>query len=1405
MNAANPARGEAEYSRGQPGGHASRTADRSDAHLGHSSPPAALARPKAIRRAPQPAESAPTSPQPEHRISHPSAREAADGDGTSDLHHVSGLAMTDPVPPTDVPTSALSPAGSVGDTSSPDSAARSVPVASLRRGTSTSAPLDAASAGEPDEGASTSIAKATTIIVVACSAGSLTALDAFLRRLPHELPAAVVLLRHRTLDAPDALASLLAHRTEIQTSVIEDGAALRPGWVHLAPPHSFVTFEGPGFRVRDVDQSRETLVDSDPAIASLRSPVSAFDTPAELRAGFAASPPPAVDATSVHRFDGFIRSIVRGRRFRVIFVALDGAGADGLRGARQVVEAGGIVIAQDPETARFGDIARSLIAAHSVHLVLSPDRLAGEVARIVRRAHEFDLSRARSRRTTGRTGNANASDPTAGLRGLRRDVVRVLERHGDQKFDHLPPAFVDRRIERRVLTDGIERLSVWPQRLTESAEERRRLTSDLLVGVTWFFRDRLMWPRLARDVLTPQLQSLPIGGAYRAWVAGCGTGEEAYSLAILVRELLEELGRTDIDLRVFATDVDREGLQRTALGAWPEAAMVGISDERRRRFFRFERGHGRIDPVIRDSVVAARHDVVRDVPFTRMHLVMCRNLIRFFQPRIRTRVLHALAASVERGGALVVGQAECGLATAAGFALSDDHLPIIADLAARRSTTVGVTSRGRGARSSEAVSTPETQPQPMLLTPRIRRSRFVHDAAAPQESLGPDLQLLEVMHEDLCARSMGCFIVSRSLELRTAVGDLAGILQAPARPEVESIEDLLDASLARPLRSAVEEAFEHRRTTVREDVLTSSAHDARRVDLRVRPHFSSDHSDMWAAVYVESRLDLGLGSTPAIHSGAGTAPTGPSAPIGSEARSVRTSPTPSSATEPGRGGGRGRSMTPSEEGGDPLGDVAAAASSRHRPWIEANEVEHLRRHFERALQDQRVVSERERELNRELIAANESLSRANEGLHRRNSDLHSLMTAAELRVRELEGSLLEALQVLHCSQIGLVHLDASLRVVRFTPAASALINLTPEDVGRSISQVSHNLDDREISNRARRVVDEGEVAERLVCAPDGSTFRMRMHPYRRREATIEGVVITFVDVTEARETEEILLELNSALDALQTRNREMEEFVYTVSHDLKSPLVTIGGLVGLLREGLEGQPQAASPDVTGMFDLVEQTVETMRRLIDDLLEYSRIGRRFGRLEPVDLGAVAESVVMAHKAEIERAGMAVVVHDSLPTVIADRNRMEQVFDNLLVNALKYGRSGPDPTIQIGEASTEREWRIYVRDNGPGIAPRHHERIFGLFERLHTDRPGNGVGLTIVKRIMEALRGRIWVESAEGHGATFWLAFRRTLDPAGWPDAGLDAGDLSDPGARDEHARRVDRRGSPTEWTSPPPIP
>ncbi len=230
------------------------------------------------------------------------------------------------------------------------------------------------------------------------------------------------------------------------------------------------------------------------------------------------------------------------------------------------------------------------------------------------------------------------------------------------------------------------------------------------------------------------------------------------------------------------------------------------------------------------------------------------------------------------------------------------------------------------------------------------------------------------------------------------------------------------------------------------------------------------------------------------------------------------------------------------------------------------------------------------------------------------------------------------------------------------------------------------------------------------------------------------------------------------LKELTVKNTEMENFVYTISHDLKSPLITIGGFAGMLEKDIKRQDkEKISEDLAEIY----KATTHMQTLIDDLLGLSRTGRIMGKQEPVDLQALLRQVIKLLNKKISSTRANVQLAPDLPWINVDRKRFSQVFENLIDNAVKYRRPRVKPEIEIGCQYHDRKLLIYVRDNGKGINSAYLERIFELFERVDTSIEGTGVGLAIVKRIVEVHNGKLWAESVLGEGSTFWIALPRSI--------------------------------------------
>jgi signal transduction histidine kinase len=247
---------------------------------------------------------------------------------------------------------------------------------------------------------------------------------------------------------------------------------------------------------------------------------------------------------------------------------------------------------------------------------------------------------------------------------------------------------------------------------------------------------------------------------------------------------------------------------------------------------------------------------------------------------------------------------------------------------------------------------------------------------------------------------------------------------------------------------------------------------------------------------------------------------------------------------------------------------------------------------------------------------------------------------------------------------------------------------------------------------------------------------------------------------EIAERQHTQAERERLIQELESKNAELERFAYTVSHDLKAPLITIKGFLGFVREdAIAGNHPRLEIDIRR----IGEAADKMHSLLNDLLELSRIGRMMNNPEPVPFEALVRDAIEMTDGRLQERGIQVEVASGLPVVYGDRQRLLEVVQNLLDNAAKFMGAQPEPHIKIGRQGSENGMPVlYVRDNGIGIAPQYHERIFGLFNRLDQKVEGTGIGLTLVKRIIEFHGGRIWVESAAGQGATFFFTLSSNQD-------------------------------------------
>ncbi|HEX4446270.1 MAG TPA: chemotaxis protein CheB, partial [Polyangiaceae bacterium] len=435
---------------------------------------------------------------------------------------------------------------------------------------------------------------------IGASAGGLEALERFFDAVPPDSGMAYVLVQHLSPDFRSLMDELLARHTALPIQLVEDGMVVRPGNVYLIPPKKEMIISGGRLLLSERDRQQHEL--------SL--PI-----------------------------DVFFRSLAQDCGRRAIAVVLSGGGSDGSRGIRAVHDAGGVVVVQDTESAQFDGMPKTARDAGVADWVLPP----GEMPRVLvehAQRHHAPLP--------ARTGDS----ATHGLGA----VYQMLQKEFGIDFAHYKPSTVTRRIERRLKLSRADHLDAYVERLRNGRDELDTLYRDLLIGVTRFFRNEEAFAILGERVLPELLDRLPKGAPLRVWVAGCATGEEVYSLAILLDELSPRFGPRTI--QIFATDVHRGSIEHASRGLYDDVAVANVSPERLERYFSKRARGYEVIPDLRRMVVFAPHNVIRDPPFTRVDFITCRNLLIYLQPAAQQKALGLFHFALNRGGVVFLGPSE---------------------------------------------------------------------------------------------------------------------------------------------------------------------------------------------------------------------------------------------------------------------------------------------------------------------------------------------------------------------------------------------------------------------------------------------------------------------------------------------------------------------------------------------------------------------------------------------------------------------------------------------------------------------------------------------------------------------------------------------------------------------------
>jgi two-component system CheB/CheR fusion protein len=835
------------------------------------------------------------------------------------------------------------------------------------------------------------------IVGIGASAGGLEAMEEFFRHMPPSSGMAFVVVSHQPAGHVSLLPVLLGKCTAMPVVAVTDGLTVEPDHVYLAPGGT--------------------------NLAVLHGSLQIMEPRPEERV-----PLP---------IDYFFRSLADDQRQRAAGIILSGTGTDGSIGLRAIKADSGMTIAQDPQSAKYQGMPRSAIAAGVVDVV----KPAGQMS-------EPLLAYARS--LTKPIQPLPEHDATQILHKL---FILLRDRTGND-FALYKESTIRRRIERRMNVHQLESLRHYLRFAQANPHELDALFQELLIGVTSFFRDPQAFEALAQKGLPSLLQEKPDGSTLRIWVAGCSTGEEAYSLAIVVKEYLAQHKRR-LAVQIFASDLDNRAIETARAGLYPVGIAGDVTPERLQRFFTKEDGSYRIKREIRDLVVFARHNLLTDAPFTKLDMLSCRNLLIYLEAKAQHRLLPLFHYALKPNGLLLLGTSE----TIGGFDTFFATIDRKGKLFRRtvEPSTLPNLERSPGGAMRGTIATHEETGRPL---PAVR-----------------PLAIADLMQQVLVAQYAPAAVVVNSRgEIVHIHGHTGAYLEpAPGAPTHHLVE-MAREGLQHELAAALQ------RAAGREDEVVR-----RNVPMRA-------DSGMALVTITVKRI-----TEPEALQGLFLVTFGPAEPDKTVVR--KAAPKRPSA---------------------PLKTKKGEAGLR---W----ELKFTKKRLQRTIEELQTSNEELKSTNEELQSTNEELQSANEELETAKEEMQSmneeLMTVnAEFQGKfdALENANDDLQNLLNSTEVATIFLDNELRIKRFTSEAKRVNHLIALDIGRPLSDIVSKLTYDRVLADAENVLRTLVVQEQEVQALDGSWFLMRIMPYRTSKNTIDGLVLTFLDITQMKQAERVV-------------------------------------------------------------------------------------------------------------------------------------------------------------------------------------------------------------------------------------------------------------------------------------------
>ena len=1191
------------------------------------------------------------------------------------------------------------------------------------------------------------------LIAVGASAGGLEALKAFFSNLPEKDKNSYIVIQHLSPDYKSMMGELLSKTAKLPIEQITDNSEVEPGKIYLIPPVNNLTIEDGILHLTEKPKNQK------------------LNLPIDL----------------------FLDSLADYKKDQAIAVILSGTGSDGTRGIKAIKEADGMVMVQEPQEAKFDGMPKSAIKSGMVDYILPVEEMGSEINRFIEASETIELN--------GELENYDEQVLTK--------ILDYINENTGLDFSEYKFSTLARRVNRRVNVCKCESLKEYYRFLQTNPDEVSILFKEFLIGVTKFFRDPRVWEILSDDLIPEIIESKSDGEILKIWDVACSTGEEAYSLAMYIYEELEKQSK-NLEVKIFATDIAKQHLDVGSAGLYSESMIADIDNDLVQKYF-VKNGDGyQVVEKIRRMVIFSQHNIIKNPPFSKMDMVLCRNLLIYFQQSIQHKTLNVLHYALKENGYLILGTSETVNSHREYFEEISRKWKIYRNVSPRRRLNNDNLKPNKNPSSSNTNK-----------SRRIRAEKKDHD---PKQKFASELS--ETILEQFGGASV---FIDEQCNILEAIGEFRKYANLPVKGFTTNLNKMLDDSLQHILQATIKKSKKENDKILYKNATYQDQGTEKALDLIVKPlrQNNLDNEINFVVTFIEKEIDYDNA-------------------IVSEKITIDSR---------------------SQEYVNELEEELKKTKEELHTSLEG--IETSNEELQAANEELLASNEELQSTNEELQSVNEEINTVNaeniqkmDDLAELNADMNNLLESTEigvifldnnLRIRKFTPAIQKHFSLLNsdvgrpidnfvtnfgrnkgrglvprCKKametgktlernitskegrhylrrispfinsedkidgvvITFVDVESLQRakekliasekryksfyeedpVMHFSvePNTSEIVLCNEEAVYRLgydrkdeiVGRPIFELYDDETKLKAVQLnkvfKEEGELknVEMEMLSKAGEKIPIIL--YSNIEFNEKGEPInhrfTCVDISEVKDAQEKLKEQKADLERA---NKDLEQFVSICSHDLQEPLATIKFGSDVL-----GKLYADKLDEKGKnyISYIDEASDRLSNQIKALLEHSRIGRNTKKTT-VDTKELAEVVKYDLGKRIKDTNAQVSI-GSLPKVKAYKVELRLLFQNLLSNALKYIDKNRKPEVRISSYKENEYWVFSVMDNGIGISEEDQKNIFTIFSRVRTKEKyeGTGVGLAHVEKIVQLHEGTIWVDSQKGVGTTFYFKIK-----------------------------------------------